>query len=59
MIDQWAFGAFVITITVVSFILDIATRGRYRSRKLAVVFFAIGVILGLIYVFYGSRGFIS
>lgn len=59
MIDQWTFAAFIITITVVSFILDIVTRGRYRSRKLAVVFFTIGVILGLIYVFYGSQGFIS
>ena len=59
MIDQWTFAALVITITVISFILDIVTKGRYRSRKLAVVIFTIGVILGLIYVSDGTHGFIS
>jgi len=59
MIDQWTFATLIITITVVSFILDIVTRGRYRSRKLAVAIFTIGVILGLIYVLGGTQGFIS
>ena len=59
MIDQWTFATLIITITVVSFILDIVTRGRYRSRRLAVVIFTIGVILGLIYVWGRKDGFIS
>jgi len=53
---QWICLAFILTITVISFIVDVATKGKYRSRSLAVIAVIIGVIAGLIYALSGTSG---
>lgn len=40
--------------TMIIFILDFATKGKYRTRPVALIILAIGLILGLIYVLAGS-----
>ena len=35
--------------TIILFILDFATKGKYRTRPVALITLAIGLILGLIY----------
>jgi len=55
-LNQWILVALIITITVTSFIVDIATKGKYRSRSLAVILLIIGVIAGLIYALSGTLG---
>ena len=36
-------------ITIILFILDIATKGQYRTRHMALILLAVGLILGTIY----------
>jgi len=55
-LGQWIFAALIVTITVISFIVDVATKGKYRSRSLAVILLIIGVIAGLIYALSGTWG---
>ena len=45
------FGALIIILTVAAYIVDFATKGKYRSRKLALVLFVIGLVIGAIGVY--------
>jgi hypothetical protein len=40
--------------TMIMFILDFATKGKYRTRPVALIILVIGLILGLIYVLAGA-----
>ena len=56
MIDRSLLATFIIGFLVILFILDIATRGKYVTRKTRVVFLIVGVLLGFIYVSFGTDG---
>ena len=44
-------AALLVTIfTIILFILDFATRGKYRTKPVALITLAVGLILGIIYV---------
>ena len=48
-------AALLMTIfTIILFILDFATKGKYRTRPVALIILAVGIILGIIYVLAGS-----
>jgi len=48
-------AALLVTIfTIILFILDFATRGKYRTRPVALITLAVGLIVGIIYVLAGS-----
>ena len=55
MIDRSLFAAFIIAVAVIIFILDIATKGKYATRKTRVAFLIIGLILGFVYVSGGTQ----
>ena len=44
------FPASIIIITIMLFALDFATKGKYRTRPVALIILVIGIILGIIYV---------
>ena len=44
----------IIVVTIILFYLDFATKGKYRTRPVALIIFVIGLILGLIYVLASS-----
>ena len=48
------FPALVIIVTIILFILDYATKGKYRTRRVMLITLAVGLILGMIYVSVGS-----
>lgn len=49
------FVALLVTIfTIILFILDSASKGKYRNRPVALITLAVGIILGIIYVLAGS-----
>ena len=48
------FPALVIIVTIIVFILDYATKGKYRTRSGVLITLAVGLILGMIYVLAGS-----
>lgn len=54
ILPQDVFGLLVTILTVLLFILDFATRGKYRTRSVALMTLAAGLILGIIYVLAGS-----
>ena len=43
-------GLLVTIVTIILFILDFATGGKYRTRPVALMTLAVGLILGIIYV---------
>lgn len=56
MIDRSLFAAFIVVVFVIVFMLDIATKGKYITRRVGVVLFIVGVLLGFIYVTAGTGG---
>jgi len=50
VLPQDVFGLLVTILTILLFILDFATRGKYRTRSVALMTLAAGLILGIIYV---------
>jgi hypothetical protein len=49
-LPQDFFGLLMTILTILLFILDFATRGKYRTRSMALITLAAGLILGIIYV---------
>ncbi len=48
------FPASIIIITIILFALDFATKGKSRTRPVALITLAFGLLLGIIYVLVGS-----
>jgi len=48
------FPALIIIVTIILFILDFTTKGKYRTRSGVLITLAVGVILGIVYVLAGS-----
>jgi hypothetical protein len=48
------FLASIIIITIILFALDFETKGKYRTRPVALIILAFGLLLGIIYVLVGS-----
>ena len=48
------FPVSIIIITIILFYLDFATKGKYRTRPVALIILAVGIILGIIYAKAGS-----
>jgi len=44
------FPVSIIIVTIILFALDFATKGKYRTRPVALIILTIGIILGIIYV---------
>jgi hypothetical protein len=44
----------IIIITIILFASDFQTKGKYRTRPVALIILAIGLILGIIYALAGS-----
>ncbi len=44
----------IIVVTIILFYLDFATKGKYRTRPVALITLAFGLLLGIIYVLVGS-----
>ena len=49
VLPQDVVGLLVTIFTIILFILDFATRGKYRTRPVALITLAVGLILGIIY----------
>ena len=56
MIDRSLLEASIIAVFVIVIMLDIATKGKYMTRKAGVVLLIIGVLFGFIYVSAGMDG---
>ena len=50
VLPQDVASLFVTIFTIILFILDFATGGKYRTRPMALITLAVGLILGIIYV---------
>ena len=48
------FPALIIILTIILFTLDFATKGKYRTKSVALIILVIGIIIGIIYVLAGS-----
>ena len=44
----------IIIVTIILFAMDFQTKGKYRTRPVALIILFIGLILGIIYVLAGS-----
>ena len=44
------FPVSIIIVTIILFALDFATKGKYRTRPVALIILTIGILIGIIYV---------